>query len=69
MQLFIRKYLNLDVSFRLSKTNDINNSNEEINDIMKIIEFLGESGWLIKDVSEKIENEAKEQKRGFIRML
>ena len=36
---------------------------------MKIIEFLGESGWLIKDVSEKIENKAKEQKRGFIRML
>ena len=35
-------------------------SNEEINDIMKIIKPLEESGLLIKGVSETIKNEAKE---------
>ena len=34
-------------------------SNEEMNDIMKIIKSLEESGLLVKDVSEKIKNEAK----------
>ena len=36
-------------------------SNEEINDIMKIVKSLEESGLLIKDVSKTIKNEAKEQ--------
>ena len=53
----------------LAKQTTLIISNGEINDIMKIIEFLEESGWLIKDVTEKIKNEAKEQKRGFLRML
>ena len=44
-------------------------SNEEMNDIMKIIKSLEESELLIKGVSETIENEAKEQKGGFISML
>ena len=35
-------------------------SNEEMNDIMKIIKSLGESGLLIKRVSETIKNEGKE---------
>ena len=35
-------------------------SNEEMNDIMKIIKSLEESGILIKGVSGAIENEAKE---------
>ena len=38
-------------------------SNEEMNDIMKIIKFLEESRLLIKGISETIKNEAKEQKR------
>ena len=42
---------------------------EETNDIMKIVKSLEESGLLIKGVSETIKSEAKEQKRGFIRML
>ena len=37
-------------------------SNEEINNIMKIIMSLEESGLLIKGVREAIRNEAKEQK-------
>ena len=44
-------------------------SNEEMNDIMKIVKSLEESGLLIKGVSETIKNEAKEQTGGFIIML
>ena len=34
-------------------------SNDEMNDIMKIVKSLKESGLLIKGVSEAIENEPK----------
>ena len=34
-------------------------SNEEMNDIMKIVESLEESGLLLKGVDETIKNEAK----------
>ena len=44
-------------------------SNEEMNDIMKIIKSLEESVLLTKRVREKIQNEAKEQKGGFLGML
>ena len=44
-------------------------SNEEMNDIMKIIKSLEESGLLIKGVSETIKNEVKEQNGGFLGML
>ena len=43
-------------------------SNEEMNDIMKIIKSLEESGLLIKGISKTIQNEAKEQKRRFLSM-
>ena len=36
--------------------------NEEVNDIMKIVKSLEETGVLIKGVIEKTKNEAKEQK-------
>ena len=44
-------------------------SNEEMNDIMKIVKPLEESGLLIKGVSETIQNEVKEQKGWFLGML
>ena len=44
-------------------------SNKEINDIMKIVKSLEESGLLIKSVSETIKNEPKEQKGQFLGML
>ena len=44
-------------------------SNEEMNDIMKIVKSFKESGSLIKGVSETIKNEVKEQKEGFLGML
>ena len=43
--------------------------NGEMNDIMKIVKSLEESGLLIKGVSKTIKNEAKEQKEGFLRMI
>ena len=35
-------------------------SNEEMNDIMKIVKYLEESGLLIKDIAQTIKNKAKE---------
>ena len=43
--------------------------NEDMNDIMKIIEALENSGILLKGVSKTIENETKEQRGGFLSML
>ena len=44
-------------------------SNEEINDIMKIVQVLEDSGILLKGVTKTIKNETKEQKGGFLAML
>ena len=44
-------------------------SNEEVNDIMKIVQALENSGISLKGVSETIKNETKEQKGGFLSML
>ena len=44
-------------------------SNEEMNDIMRLVKSLEESGLLIKAVSETIKNEVKEQKGRFLGML
>ena len=40
-----------------------------MNDVIKIVPSLAESGLLIKGVSETIKNEAKEQNGGFFNML
>ena len=42
-------------------------SNEEMNDIVKIVKSLED--LIIKGASETIENESKQQKRGFLGML
>ena len=52
-----------------SGTITIKISNEEINNIMKIVKSLEESGLLIKGVSKLIKNEVKEEKGGFICMI
>ena len=44
-------------------------SNDEMKDIIKIVKSLEDSGLLFKGVSETIQNEAKEQKERFFRML
>ena len=42
---------------------------KDINDIMKIIEALENSGILLKGVTKTIQNETKEQRGGFLDML
>ena len=44
-------------------------SNEEMNDIIKIIRSLEESGLLIKGVNKTIKNEVNKKKGGFLRIL
>ena len=43
--------------------------NNEINDIIKIVKSLENSGVLLKGVSETIQHEAKKQRGGFLSML
>ena len=40
-----------------------------MNDIMKIVQAFEDSNILLKGVTKTIENETKEQKGGFLRML
>ena len=40
-----------------------------MNDIMKIVKSLGESGLLIKGISKTIKNEVKEQTGRFLRII
>ena len=44
-------------------------SNDEMYDILKIVKSLEDSEVLLKRVSETIQNEAKEQRGGFLSML
>ena len=44
-------------------------SNDEMDDVLKIVKSLEDSGVLLKGVSETIQNEAKEQRGGFPSML
>ena len=44
-------------------------SNDEMNNIIKIVKSLENSGVLLKVVSETIQHEAKEKRGGFLSML
>ena len=44
-------------------------SNDEMKDIIIIVKSLEDSGLSLKGVSETTQNEAKEQKGGFLSML
>ena len=52
-----------------SGTTTLITSNDEMNDILKIVNSLEDSGVLLKGVSETIKNEANEQRVGFLSML
>ena len=49
-----------------SGTTELTISNKEIEDIMKIVELLEESGLLVQEISETIKNEAKESNEGAL---
>ena len=44
-------------------------SNDEINDLIKIVKSLEGTGLLLKGVTEMVQNEVKEQKGRFLSML
>ena len=44
-------------------------SNHEIEDIIKIVKSLEDSGLLLTGVAETVQNEVKEQKGGFLSIL
>ena len=46
-----------------------NNTTLKMDDILKIVKSLEDSGVLLKGVSESIQNEAKEQRGGFLSKL
>ena len=52
-----------------SETTTLIISNEEINDITKIVQTLEDSNILLKGVTKTFKNETKEQKRRFLSML
>ena len=52
-----------------SRTTALTVSNEEMEDIIKIVKSLKESGLMMKGICETIKNETEEQKEGFLSML
>ena len=62
MQEYIKKILG-------SGTTTLIISNDEMKDIIRIVKSFKDSGLLLKGVSETIQNDAKEQKEGFLSML
>ena len=44
-------------------------SNDEVDDFIKIVKSLEDSGLLLKGITETVQNEVKEQKRGFLGIL
>ena len=52
-----------------SETTTLIISNDEMEDIIKIVKSLEDSGLLLKGVSETIQNEEKKQKGVFLSML
>ena len=55
--------------YSVSGTTNLVISNEEMNEIMKIVQALENSGILLKGIIKTIKNKAKEQTGGFLSML
>ena len=66
-------YLSTDIKLSSSSASHNNTviiiSNDEMKDIIKIVKSLEDSSLLPEGVSETIQNEAKEQRGAFLRML
>ena len=52
-----------------NNTTTLTISNNEMEDIIRIVKSLEDSGLLLKGVTETVKNEVKEQKGGFLSML
>ena len=66
MQEYIKKILG---SGHNNNTATLKISNDEMEDIIKIVKSLKISGLLLEEVTETVQNEVKEQKGGFFSML
>ena len=72
MQEYIKKILG---SGRHSSSASHNNnttliiSNNDIEDLIKIVKSLEDSGLLLESVTKSVQNEVKEQKEGFLSMF
>ena len=51
------------------KTTSLVISNDKLKDLIEVVKSLEDSGSLLKGVSKTIQNEAKEQKVGFLSMI
>ena len=76
MQEYIKKILGSGNHPSHNNNNNNNNnntvliiSNDQIKDIIKVVKSLEDSGLLFKGVRETIQNEAKEQRGGFLGVI
>ena len=67
MQEYIKKVLGSGHNNPLSTTLII--SNNEMEDIIKMVKSLEDSGLLLKGVTETVQNKVKKQKGGFLSLL
>ena len=65
----MQEYKNILGSGANNNTTALIISNNEMKDIIKIVKSLEDSGLILKGFSKTIQDEAKEQKGGFLRML
>ena len=69
LQKLIQEFKNKNKEKQGSGTTTSIISNEEMNDIMKIVQPLEDSNTLLKGVTKTMKKETEEQKRGFLSML
>ena len=64
-----KKILGLDKHKQNNNATTLTISNDEMKDIIKIVKYLENSGLLLEGVRETIQNEAKEQKGGYLSLF
>ena len=73
MQVYIKKILGSGRRNSSSSASHNNTtlivSNNEIEDLIKIVESLEDSGLLLKRITQTVQNEVKEQKAWFLSVL
>ena len=69
MQEYIKKKLGSGNNNPLNNTTLIIYSNNELEDVIKIVKSLKDSRLLLKGFTETVQNEVKGQKGGFLSML
>ena len=62
MQVYIKKILGSGATTQII-------SNDEMDNLIKIVKSVENNGILIKGVTETVQNKIKEQKGGFLSML